>query len=125
MKMPNGHITDATISGTVILSNFITLNNVYYIPSFTTNLIFVTQLASDSSCFLNFYIDKCLILQNLSQQTVGLAKCYGDLYVFHAQSLSCNIFPTSCHNYVTSLDNNATLWHQRLGHISDFVHKIK
>lgn len=44
MKMPNGHATNATISGHVILSNYIMLTNVYYIPSFEVNLISVTQL---------------------------------------------------------------------------------
>jgi hypothetical protein len=42
MKMPNGSTTNSTICGTVILSNFITLQNVYYIPSFTVNLVSVT-----------------------------------------------------------------------------------
>lgn len=51
MKMPNDHTTNATISGTVIVSNFITLTNVYYIHSFIVNLIYVTQLISTSNYF--------------------------------------------------------------------------
>lgn len=49
MKMPNGHASNATISRTIVLSDNIKLTMVYYIPSFTVNLISVTQLtiASD------------------------------------------------------------------------------
>jgi hypothetical protein len=122
MKMPNGSTTNATICGTVILSNFITLQNVYYIPSFTVNLISVTQLTSASDCFLNFYTDKCLILQNLSQKMIGLAKRFGDLYVLYAQPQSCISLSTCC-NTTSTLDNDAKIWHLRLGHISESIHK--
>jgi hypothetical protein len=122
MKMPNGSTTNATICGTVILSNFITLQNVYYIPSFTVNLVSVTQLTSASDCFLNFYTDKCLILQNLSQKMIGLAKRFGDLYVLYAQPQSCISLSTCC-NTTSTLDNDAKIWHLRLGHISESIHK--
>lgn len=55
--------------------------------------------------------------------TIGLAYHYGDLYVFHAQPLCCNTFPLFSSNLVSSLEHDATLWHHRLGHISDFVHQ--
>lgn len=42
MKMPNGQTTNTTISGIVLLSSNITLENVDYIHSFTVNLLYVT-----------------------------------------------------------------------------------
>lgn len=109
--MSNGHSTNAIISGTIIVSDSITFTNVYHIPSFIVNLIYVTQLKSASDFFLTFHIDKCLILQILSQKMIGLTKIYGDLYILNAQTLSCKPFPASSSSYHASsiLDNNANL----------------
>lgn len=54
---------------------------------------------------------------------IGLAKHYGDLYVFHAQHLFFNIFPTFSTNIVSSLENNVILWHHMLRQISDSIYK--
>lgn len=118
--MPNGTTTDATINAIVTLSNHITLDNVYYIPYFNVNFISVTQLTLTSVCFFIFHNDKCMILQNLSQQRIGLAEQFGDLYVLHVQPPS-SLFASSF-NIVSTLDN-AKIWHHRLGHISESIHK--
>lgn len=123
MNMPNGNTTNATIFGTVILSKFITLQNVYYIPEFNVNLISVTQLTSTSTCYFTFQHDKCLILQNMSQKMIGLARRLGDLYVFYVEPISCNPPSASTCNASYTLDNDANIWHLRLDHISDSVHK--
>lgn len=54
---------------------------------------------------------------------IGLAKQYGELYVLHAQPNFCTSFPTSSYHTNSSLDNNSKLWHLRLGHIYNFIHK--
>lgn len=107
--MLNGQTTIVVISSIVMLSPSITLVNVYYILSFIVNLIFITQLTPASDCFLNFHIDKCLILQHLSQKTIGLAKRYGDLYVLHAQPSLCNLFLASSLHTVSTLGNDTNL----------------
>lgn len=123
MKMPNSQTINATISGTVILSNDITITNVYYILSFIVSLIYVSQLTCFSICYLNFFVDKSLILQSLSQKRIGIAKRLGDLYVFYALPTSCTILPPFASHILSSLDSNSTLWHHRLGHLSDYVYK--
>lgn len=60
MKMSNGSTINATIFGIVMLSDHITLYNIYFILIFTVNLIFVTLLSTASDFFLNYYTDKCL-----------------------------------------------------------------
>lgn len=54
---------------------------------------------------------------------IGKAKRMGDLYIFYDSPSSCNIFPPSVTHNVSSLDSNALLWHNRLGHIYESVNK--
>jgi hypothetical protein len=123
MRLPNGQTINTTISGTVQLSDLIILKDVYYIPAFNVNLISVTKLIDSSNCHLNFTNVGCFILQNSPKRMIGTADRHGDLYVFRAQAtLFEPLVNFSCNN-AFSLTDTATLWHHRLGHISDNVHK--
>lgn len=84
----------------------------------------MTQLTSNAYCFLNFHIDKCSILQNSSQKTIGLAQRYSDLYVLISHHIAYNIFPTSSLLNVSTLGNDTNLWHLRLAHLSYYVYKL-
>lgn len=59
----------------------------------------------------------------MSQKMIGLAKLMGDLYVFYALHSSCTTVPPSISNKVSYLENNATLWHLWLVHVSYSVYK--
>lgn len=84
----------------------------------------MTQLTSNSYCFLNFHIDKCSILQNSSQKTIGLTQRYNDLYVLISHHIAYNIFPTSSLLNVSTLGYDTNLWHLRLAHLSYYVYKL-
>jgi len=123
MRLPNNQTIITDISGTVQLSDLIILKDVYYIPTFNVNLISATKLIDSSQCHLNFTNAGCSILQNSPKRTIGTADRHGNLYVFQAQAtLSNPIVNFSC-NSTFSLTDKTTLWHHRLGHASDNVHK--
>jgi len=123
MGLPNGYKTNATISGTVKLSSNITLTNVYYIPSFNVNLLSVTKLLASLDCHVTFQPNKCLILQNSTKKMIGTAERYGDLYALQAHASVSLLSPMLSCNSVSNNMDSASLWHCRLGHISDAIHK--
>ena len=123
MELPNGNIISTNISGSVQISEFITLHDVYYLPTFHVNLISVSKLMDSSNCHLNFTNAKCLILQNSTRRVIGTADRHGDLYVFQAQALTSAPTTSNTCNKVFSITDSATLWHHRLGHTSDSIQK--
>ncbi|KAK2413561.1 putative mitochondrial protein [Trifolium repens] len=123
MGLPNGHKTNATISGTVKISSSITLYNVYYIPSFTVNLISVTKLLTSLDCHITFHPNNCLIVQNSTKKMIGTAERHGDLYALQVHAPVSLLSPMFSCNSVSNNMDDASLWHCRLGHISDSIHK--
>ncbi|CAJ2632157.1 unnamed protein product [Trifolium pratense] len=123
MALPNGHKTIATISGTVKISSSITLSNVYYIPSFNVNLISATKLLASLDCHITFHPNKCLILQNSTKKMIGTAERHGDLYALQAHAPVSLLSPMFSCNSISNNMDSASLWHCRLGHISDSIHK--
>lgn len=63
-RLSNGQQILATHSGTVKLNEALILNNIFYMPIFTINLVSVAKLASSLNCTFIFCVDKCLIQDN-------------------------------------------------------------
>lgn len=59
--LPDGQSVVATKQGTVKLMNKISFNNVFYVPKLHCNLISVSQLDNDMSCFVHFSSNMCVI----------------------------------------------------------------
>lgn len=71
IRLPNGYQISAHIAGSVSLSPFIILDNVYYIPEFKFSLIYVTKMINYLQCSFTFYSNVCLIVQNLNKKLIG------------------------------------------------------
>jgi hypothetical protein len=136
--LPNGNKVCANIAGSVQILPNIIIHNVLFVPHFNVNLISVQRLIESLDCHFAFYLDHCSILQNSNQKMIGIAKKKGGLYVLESpaasvssisgsSNISCNyIFPVSdfsvC-NVVSQVDKSSILWHNRLGHVSNMIHK--
>lgn len=103
-----------------------TLINVLCVPSFDFNLLSISQLTQDLSCYVVFLSGLCYIQDLCSWRTIGLAEQQGSFY--HLKSGYCNLnvahhissnsVPKSC-----NISSN-NLWHYRLGHMSFTMLKI-
>lgn len=130
MSLPNGQKTIATIYGTVQLSPSLILHDVYYIPTFHVNFISVTQLLDTTIYDVFFTINGCFILQISTQTMIGAAEKFGGLFVLKPLSILLedygSSFGLSCNSVSQALSDTAqtsSIWHTRLGHISDSIHK--
>jgi hypothetical protein len=132
MSLPNGNKIVTTIAGTVSLSNSLILHNVYYIPGFNINLFSVSQFVKNSNANFLFSFDTCSIMQILNQRVIGTAKKVGGLYVLdsslvHKSQDNNLVSASTCNSVFPSLSSKsidyARVWHYRLGHVSNSIHK--
>ena len=81
VKLPNGESARVTHVGTIKLSNFLILEHVLCVPSFSFNLLSVSQLTHNLPLFLVFLSQFCFI-QDLSYwRTIGVGGVQNGLYL--------------------------------------------
>jgi len=124
IKLPNGNQVIANYSGSVFLNENHVIDNVLYIPCFTFNLLSVTKLIDKLSCFLTFDSNGCHIQDKNSLKMIDYAKMQDRLYIlripFYQKLQFKPIKSTHTINIVNvSASDIETLWHFRLGHISN------
>ncbi|XP_074266527.1 uncharacterized protein LOC141589800 [Silene latifolia] len=149
--LPDGSIKLVQKMGTVVLTDKITLQNVFFIPDFQQNLLSVSKLLDSSHMTVLFTSTDC-VFQDLSNDViVSRGKRVGDLYTINKQQMYCNkvLLVNTIKNAVVSkfqsmfsrksshVNNVASqvldLVHARLGHMSteklkfvpEFSHIIK
>ncbi|KAK3038938.1 hypothetical protein RJ639_027566 [Escallonia herrerae] len=108
--LPDGLQTNAIKAGSVSLANGITLRHVLYVSNLAVNLIFVSCLATDANCFVDFSHDICVLQDRTSKSPIGLGKIHRGVFVF--QPLSTATVAT------VSESESYELWHRRMGHPS-------
>jgi len=115
IKLPNSSTVTAHFARTIQFSENFTIFNVFYIPDFSFNLIFVQTLIKDLDYVLTFSTKTCQIQSNSTLKMIGHAKFVNGLY--YPQSP-----PTSHKGFVYSslalncIKTDIDLWHFRLGH---------
>ena len=116
--LPNGESVVATQSGSVRLSNNITLKNVLYVPKLNCNLLSVSQLTDDLHCIVQFNSYMCAI-QDHTRELIGTGVRRDGLYYFGGAE-GDSVQHVSVHNAASTLE----LWHKRMGHPSEKVVKL-
>ncbi|KAI5417845.1 hypothetical protein KIW84_042459 [Lathyrus oleraceus] len=80
VNLPDGSHITASMFGNVIVSPYLTLHNVLYMPNFHVNLISIIKLVSSNNCSIHFTVDTCQIMQNLSKAMIGTTRLQRGLY---------------------------------------------
>lgn len=112
----NGGRHPVTGAGKVQLTSSIALNNTLLVPSLSTKLLSVGQLAEELNCVVLMYPRFCLFQDVLSKEIIGRGSKRGGLY--HMDDISAGRI-----NYVKGKESTLNLqkimmWHKRLGHPS-------
>ena len=118
VHLPNGEKALVTHIRTVHLTESSILTDVLCVPSFTFNLISVSQLNKSQSYCLVFLGSFCFIQDLALWSTIGLGRKQNGLYLldtkFNNKDLSSIPTLPLCHSVCNQLD----LWHFKLGHPS-------
>ena len=130
VNLPNGETTLVTHVGTVKVSKTLILTNVLCVPSFSFNLLSVSQLAKTTLCCLIFFGTMCFIQDLAHWSTIGLGREFKGLYLLEeslSTSRTCFFAAGFVHSFtdqpstmfVNNLVVQPNIWHLRLGHLSN------
>ena len=125
MRVGSGQIVSAAVVGTTRLefenNKFLVLENVYYIPGFSRNLISVSMLHEQN--FKISFNNNSIVISRYGFKICS-AKSIDGLYKLQAKEKSAynsKLFktanPRSIKRQKTDSDSETYLWHLRLGHI--------
>ena len=90
--LPNGEQAMVTHIGTVKVSTTLTLTNVPCVPSFSFNLISISQLTKAYLCCLIFLVNYCFIQDLAHWSTIGLGRESKGLYLLQQNLLKLLLF---------------------------------
>lgn len=122
LSLPNGAVISVTQSGTFRIHPTLVLHNVFYVPSFTYNLLSVSKWIKDTGGYVSFYVAHCEFRHDKSDSALGFGRLIAGLFHLEFQSLNVH---SPVVNSVTSKTKLSALWHLRLGHVSnDVLHHI-
>ncbi|KAL2241352.1 UNVERIFIED_CONTAM: Retrovirus-related Pol polyprotein from transposon RE1 [Sesamum indicum] len=117
--LPDGTSKPAMYVGLIRLNKLVTLTNVLYLPSFSVNLLSVSQLCRDTSYIFHFTDSKCLLQDQANKDTLFEGNRFKNLYT--VRQIPCGIPSNSmiCNSSSNSAEShcNTQVWHHRLGHI--------
>lgn len=80
VQLSDSSKANVTHTGTVSFSNSLYIHNVFYIPSFKSNLLSVTQLTNSLNCIVIFPNNYCVFGNFAMNRTIGLGKVHDGLY---------------------------------------------
>ncbi|XP_074304680.1 uncharacterized protein LOC141639457 [Silene latifolia] len=123
VTLPDGTVKQVFKTGTVYLTNNITLSDVLLIPDFQPNLLSVGKLISRSHLVVTFLKDICLFQDLSSKRTIAQGNRSGDLYTIRVPVFQKVCNNTSLSSFSAARQLNVAIFHSRLGHPS--VEKLK
>jgi len=94
VTLPNGKCVSITHTGTVILSDVLTLQGVFYVPNFKYNLLSVNKLASQLDGYVIFTLRHCFMEAPSLKKHLVLGEYYAGLYLLKAQSFTSLVMAT-------------------------------
>jgi hypothetical protein len=140
VRLLNGQHASVTHIGTIKISDSFVLTDVLCIPSFSFNLISVSKLIQTLQCCVIFLSKFCFVQNLTSWRTIGVGKEAGGLYHLLQNPISALSRNSAFFNPVKSMSRttitdlasasffvqsvNNSLWHNRLGHLSDSPLKL-
>ena len=86
VRLPNGDMAKVTHIGIVQVSAFLILENFLCIPSFSFNLVSISNLTQNPSCCCIFFSHYCFIQDLQLWRMTGLGKKQGGLYTLQTSS---------------------------------------
>ena len=86
VNLPTGDKASITHIGDTHLFNNEVIKDVLCVPEFKFNLLSVSQLTRELSCFVTFYPEFCIFQDLYSGRVKGIGREAGSLYIFRNDS---------------------------------------
>ena len=115
--LPIGYTIPITRIGSVKLITHLSLENVLYVSHFNFNLLSVSTLTRSLHCSFNFFPDHFFIKDHSRDQTIGMGRRQGNLYLKELGNFCSHIPVVKVVCNSVNLSRNE-IWHYRLKHPS-------
>ncbi|KAJ0623415.1 putative RNA-directed DNA polymerase [Helianthus annuus] len=112
----NGTKAKVSKIGSIKLAKGVILNDVFFVPDYSVNLLSVHKLSKDNNINVISNEHSCLLQDSKSGRILVTGKQDNGLYFVNKNGNSVNL----CFNSM----NNSNLWHSRLGHPADQILSI-
>ncbi|KAF5779215.1 putative RNA-directed DNA polymerase [Helianthus annuus] len=113
---PNGTKAKVSKIGSIKLAKDVILNDVFFVPTYSVNLLSVYKLSKGNQITVVFNESTCLLQDSKSGKILVTGKQDNGLYFVNKGGNSINL----CFNSL----KNSNLWHSRLGHPADQILSI-
>ncbi|KAF5782447.1 putative RNA-directed DNA polymerase [Helianthus annuus] len=113
---PNGTKAKVSKIGSIKLAESVVLNDVFFVPTYSVNLLSVYKLSKDTQITVVFSENTCSLQDSKSGKVLVTGKQDNGLYFVNKGGNSVNL----CFNSL----NNSNLWHSRLGRPADQILSI-
>ncbi|XP_050211723.1 uncharacterized protein LOC126661884 [Mercurialis annua] len=113
VNLPNGQQVTVSHIGEVKLTESLVLHDVLYVPVFSFNLISTSKLTNNLQICLLFHDSLCYIQDIIKWRMIGLAKKRNGLYQLEIKKFLV------CKKVFSVSNASKSLWHLRLGHLSN------
>ena len=125
VHLPTGDRVDVDHIGEFTIFGDEVVKNVLHVPDFKFNMLSVSKMTKELSCFVSFYPDFCVFQDLFNGKVKGIGKEQVGLYMFKSGSTLNKIDKHKQHVMVAAGTSNqdTQLWHQRLGHPSHIFMK--
>ncbi|KAH0650173.1 hypothetical protein KY284_030085 [Solanum tuberosum] len=123
VNLPTGDSVDISNIGDASSFQNEVMKNVLFVPDFKFNLLSVSKITKELSCFVSFYPDFCVFQDLYSGRVKGIGKEEGGLYIYRNDNdVSKKAIPKATQRLATTVPiQDCSLWHKRLGHPSSQV----
>ncbi|KAL2939389.1 Retrovirus-related Pol polyprotein from transposon RE1 [Bienertia sinuspersici] len=116
VSLPNGTVTIVKQLGAIKLNPDVSLHNVFYIPQFKHNLLFVGKLLDYNNLLAVFEPNSCYFQDPTTKQIKAACATILGLYKFQNSSFVPNNFVLTNNIITASSEPSLEIIHARLGH---------
>jgi len=123
VRIADGSLSKVLGTGSIRISEELTLHSVLFVPSLDCNLLSISKLTHDLNCTAKFFHNFCEFQDSDSWRTIGSARLNSGLYLLKQveskkPSHSGNTSTVTSLNVVRNNKCAIQLWHYRLGHLN-------
>ena len=115
-KIADGSFSAIAGKGSIVISPFITLHNVFHFPNLSCNLLSIRKIVHDLKCRTHFFHSSCVFQDLDLGKTIDNAKQSEGLYFFEdGSNLKRQAYSTCFKSLYVASKNKVMLWHFRFG----------
>lgn len=115
VRIVDGSLSSIAGHGDILATSHLCFSFVFYVPKFLLNLLSISHLTKTLNCYVTFFPSYCVFQDMATKRTIGLGHENNGLYILDSSS---SVATSAIKGNTSSIPDELSLWHRRLGHLS-------